>query len=294
MTTTSTEANQSQGTPDFASLPERELELSAGTVRYREAGAGEPILFVHGLLVDGRLWHGVADLLSDRFRCIVPDWPMGSHTLPMKPAADLAPPAMASLVGEMLDRLGIERATVVGNDSGGAVSQMLTAQRPELVERLVLTNCDTEDNFPPFPFSAMPPLARVPGGFVALTVPFRLGPIRRFTYGLLTDRPLPAELVDAWLAPSSSDARIREDARKLTAGIRNRDLTEVTARLAGFERPVLFAWGSEDRLFAIRHAERLATRLPDAKIERIAGAKTFVALDQPQRLAEAIGAFIAP
>ena len=112
---------------------------------------------------------------------------------------------MASLVGELLDELGIERATVVGNDSGGAVSQMLTAQRPELVERLVLTNCDTEDNFPPFPFNAMPPLARVPGGFGALTVPFRLGPVRRFVYGLLTERPIPAELVDAWLAPSSSD-----------------------------------------------------------------------------------------
>ncbi len=291
---TATEANQSGQTGRFASLPHRELELSAGTVRYREAGEGEPILFVHGLLVDGRLWDGVADLLSERFRCIVPDWPMGSHMLPMKPTADLAPPAMASLVGEFLDRLGIEQATVVGNDSGGAVSQMLTAQRPELVDRLVLTNCDTEDNFPPFPFNAMPPLARVPGGFAALTVPFRLGPVRRFTYGLLTDRPLPAELVDAWLAPSSADARIREDARKLTAGFRNRDLAEASARLGGYERPVLLAWGPEDRLFAIRHAERLAARLPDARIEPIPGAKTFVALDQPQRLAEAIFAFIGP
>jgi len=291
---TTTEANQPQGTHDFGSLPPQELELSAGTVRYREAGAGEPILFVHGLLVDGRLWHRVAGHLSERFRCIVPDWPMGSHTLPMNPAADLAPPAMASLVGELLDRLGIERATVVGNDTGGAVCQMLAAQRPELVDRLVLTNCDTEDNYPPFPFNAMPPLARVPGGFTALTVPFRLGPVRRFTYGLLTDRPLPDELVDGWLAPSSSDARIREDARKLTAGVRNRDLAEATARLAGFERPVLLAWAPEDRLFAIRHAERLAARLPDARIERIPDARTFVALDQPQRLAEAISTFIAP
>ncbi len=82
--TTATEANQSGQTGRFASLPHRELELSAGTVRYKEAGEGEPILFVHGLLVDGRLWHGVADLLSDRHRCIVPDWPIGSHALPMR------------------------------------------------------------------------------------------------------------------------------------------------------------------------------------------------------------------
>ncbi len=290
---TSSETNQHRLTPPFASLSRREQELSAGSVRYREAGEGEPIVFVHGLLVDGRLWNGVADLLSDRFRCIVPDWPMGSHTLPMKPHADLAPPAVAALVAELIGGLGLERVTVVGNDTGGAVSQMLVAQRPDLVGRLVLTNCDTEDNFPPFPFNAMPPLARVPGGFTALTVPFRLGPVRRSVYGLLTKHPIPVELVDDWLAPASSDARIREDARKLTAGIRNHDLVEATARFAGFERPVLFAWAPEDGLFSIRHAERLAAKLSDARIERIADAKTFVSLDQPRRVADAIAGFIS-
>ena len=200
----SNEASQDHQTPAFASLPRREQELSAGSVRFREAGEGEPIVFVHGLLVDGRLWDGVAERLRDRFRCIVPDWPMGSHTLPMKPHADLAPPAMAAHIAELIGALGLERVTVVGNDTGGAVSQMLVAQRPDLVERLVLTNCDTEDNFPPFPFSAMPPLARVPGGFAALTVPFRLGPVRRSVYGLLSKHPIPGELVDDWLAPASS------------------------------------------------------------------------------------------
>ena len=124
-------------------------------------------------------------------------------------------------------------------------------------------------------------------------MPFRVGPVRRFVYGLLTKRPIPRDLVDSWLDPSTSDPRIREDARKLTAGIRNRDLAEATALLTGFPRPVLLAWAPEDDLFAIRHAEGLAAKLPDARIERIADAKTFVSLDQPQRLADAIGKFIA-
>ena len=76
--------------------------------------------------------------------------------------------------------------------------------------------------------------------------------------------------------------------------VRNRDLAEATSRLSGFQRPVLLAWATQDGLFSIRHAEKLAERLTDARIERIEGAKTFVSLDQPQRLADAIAAFVAP
>jgi pimeloyl-ACP methyl ester carboxylesterase len=291
--TTSTEANQPEQTQGSPSLTPRRQQLSAGTVLYREAGAGEPILFVHGLLVDGRLWDGVAERLSDRFRCIVPDWPMGSHTLAMSPEADLAPPAIALLVGEMIEALELDRVTLVGNDSGGAISQMLIARRPELVGRLVLTNCDTDDNFPPFPFNALPPLARLPGGTRALLEPFRLRPVRRAVYGMLAKRPIPDELIDAWLAPSASDPRIREDARKLMAGVRKPDLVEATGRLAGYERPALFAWAPEDRFFGIERATRIAATMPNARVERIADAKTFVALDQPQRLADAIAGFVA-
>lgn len=69
----------------------RQIELPAGSVRYREAGEGKPVVFVHGYLVDGRLWDGVVEALGDRCRCIVPDWPMGAHRVPMRPDADLSP-----------------------------------------------------------------------------------------------------------------------------------------------------------------------------------------------------------
>jgi pimeloyl-ACP methyl ester carboxylesterase len=291
--TTQAEANQQDQTHAFRHLPEREQQLSSGTVRYREAGEGEPLLFVHGLLVNGRLWDGVAERLSQRHRCIVPDWPMGSHTLPMNPGADLAPPSLAALVAEFIEALGLEQATVVGNDSGGAVSQMLVARRPDLVGRLVLTNCDTHDNFPPFPFNALPLLARVPGGTRALSAPFRLRAVRRGVYGMLAKRPIPDELVEDWLAPSASSGQIREDLTSLMAGVRKRDLVEATGRLADYERPALLAWAPEDRFFPIERAERIAASMPDARVERIADAKTFVSLDQPQRLAAAIDAFVS-
>src|SRR5215207_3171218 len=95
------------------------VDLPQGPVAYREVGEGAPLLFVHGLLVDGRLWSDVPDRLASEFRCIVPDWPMGSHRLAMNPHADLSPPGMAEIIVAFADALGLDRVTVVGNDTGG-------------------------------------------------------------------------------------------------------------------------------------------------------------------------------
>jgi pimeloyl-ACP methyl ester carboxylesterase len=270
----------------------RTVDLSQGTIRYREMGTGAPIVFVHGFLVDGRLWDGVAERLRGDFRCIVPDWPMGSHRVAMAADADLSPPGMARIVADFLAALELDDVTIVGNDSGGAISQILATHHPERIGRLVLTNCDTHENFPPFPFNLMPPMARIPGGMTALALPFRVGAVRRAAFRLFAERPIPAELVDSWLAPSQRDPGVRRDTRKFTAGIHKRHTLEAAERLASFERPALVAWAPEDRFFRIAYAERLAEAIPNARIERIPGAKTFVALDQPERLADAIASFV--
>ena len=266
--------------------------LPQGPIHYREQGTGEPIVFVHGLLVNSRLWDGTAERLAGDHRCIVPDWPMGSHTAAMEPDADLSPPGLARLIVDFLDELDIERATIVGNDTGGAVSQVLAAYHPERVERLVLTNCDTFEHFPPFPFNALPPLVQIPGGVTALQLPFRLGPVRRATYGVFVKQPLDPKLVDEWLAPGVRDAGVKRDLRKVTAGANKRHTLDAAERLRSFERPVRFAWGVEDRFFKLAHAERLAAIVPDAALVRIPDAKTFSPLDQPVRIAEAIAGFV--
>src|SRR3954470_11289461 len=119
----------------------REIDLTAGRIRYREAGQGPALVFVHGYLVDSQLWDGVVDALADRFRCIAPDLPFGAHRVPMSAGADLSPAGLAAIVAELIERLELEDVTVVGNDSGGAVSQILVTTRPQAsVGRLVLTN----------------------------------------------------------------------------------------------------------------------------------------------------------
>ena len=210
----------------------------------------------------------------------------------MNEDADLTPPGMADIVAAFIEKLELGPVTVIGNDSGGAISQILATRRPELVSRLILTNCDTYEHFPPFPFNAMPPIARLPGGMTMLAAPFRLGPVRRTTYGMLAKHPIDPALVDAWIEPSLRDAGVKRDTGKFTAGAHKRHTIEAAERLKSFDRPVLLAWAPEDRFFKLSHAERLAEGMPDVRIEKIEDAGTFVALDQPERLAEVIGAFV--
>ena len=99
----------------------KEIDLPQGRIRYREAGEGRPIVFVHGYLVDGRLWDGVVDRLAGSFRCLAPDWPMGSQRVAMNPTADLSPPGVAATIAAFLEALDLEDVTIVGNDSGGAM-----------------------------------------------------------------------------------------------------------------------------------------------------------------------------
>jgi pimeloyl-ACP methyl ester carboxylesterase len=267
------------------------VELPQGTVAYREVGTGEPIVFVHGILVNGRIWDRVAERLAPDFRCFVVDWPMGSHRSAMNADADLSPPGQAEIVLAFMDALGLERATFVGNDSGGAVSQILTAAHPERVERLVLTNCDTYEHFPPFPFSLMSPVARMPGGMGFLAAPFRFGPVRRGVYSVLAKERIPPRLVDEWLA-ALGNPDVTRDARKLIVGADKRQTIAAAEGLAHFERPVRFAWGTDDRFFKLAHAERLAAAVPDGRVEPIPGAGTFSPLDQPERVAELVAQFM--
>jgi pimeloyl-ACP methyl ester carboxylesterase len=271
----------------------RHIELPAGTIRYREAGEGKEIVFVHGYLVDGRLWDGVVDRLAGRFRCIAPDWPIGAQRIPMKPDADLSPPGVADLIDSFLAALELEDVTIVGNDSGGAMSQVLAARRPRRVGRLVLTNCDTHENFPPGIFKAMPPIAKLPGGMTVLSAPFRVGAIARAAFRPFANTPIPAELIDSWMDPGLHDPGVRRDVQKVTAGMDKRFTLEAAERLSESELPVLLTWAPGDRFFPMKYAERLADEMPNARIVEIPGAKTFVPLDQPQRLADEIARFVA-
>jgi pimeloyl-ACP methyl ester carboxylesterase len=270
---------------------QKEVQLAAGMIRYREAGAGKPIVFVHGYLVDSRLWEGVVDRLSDRYRCLAPDWPLAAHQVPMNPDADLSPTGLASLIADFLERLELEDVTIVGNDSGGAISQILVANHPDRIGRLVLTNCDTHENFPPGIFKAMPPLAKLPGGMTLLSAPFRVPAIARRAFADFAKTKIPDDLVASWMRPALSDSAVKRDAAKVTAGMNKRYTLEAAEKLRGSQLPIRLLWAPDDKYFPISYAERLASEAGNAEIMRIPDAKTFVPLDQPQRVADGIAEF---
>jgi pimeloyl-ACP methyl ester carboxylesterase len=275
---------------------QRSVELPQGTIAYRERGAGDPILFVHGLLVNGDLWRGVVPRLANDHRCIAPDWPLGSHRHPLREDADLTPPGLAGLIGDFMAALELDGVTVVANDTGGALSQILVSHRPGRVARLVLTPCDAFDNFLPPLFRPLQAMARVPGALYVVGNSLRPRPFQRLpiAFGWLAKRPFPPEISESYLSPVLSNGEIRRDVRKALRGIRSSYTLEAAAGLREFDRPVLIAWAPEDKVFPFEHAERLAKIFPDATLVEIPDAYSFVPEDQPDRLASAIAEFLTP
>jgi pimeloyl-ACP methyl ester carboxylesterase len=267
-----------------------EVTLPTARIRYRERGEGPPVVFVHGLGVNADLWRHVVPVLAEAgYRCVAPDWPFGAHEVPV-PEADLSPPGAADLVADFLAALDLHDATVVGNDSGGAVTQLLMVRRPERVGRVVLTPSDCFDRFPPPPFSVLPALARVPGAIWLLVQAFRIRATHRLptAFGWVAKRPIPPGIVESYLAPARRDPAVRDDMRRFVRGAHPRHTLAAARDLPRFDRPVLLAWASEDKLFPVALARRLAATLPNATLATIDDSYTFVAEDQPARLAALI------
>jgi pimeloyl-ACP methyl ester carboxylesterase len=281
--------------PTRESSADQTVELPHGTIRYRDVGSGQPVVFAHGALVDGTLWRKVTPQLQGEFRCIVPDLPLGSHRIAMRADADLSPPGLAALVADFLSGLGLERVTLVGNDTGGAICQLVATRHPERLARLVLTPCDAYENFLPWAFRYLQVAARIPGATSVLTQSMRLEAVRRapFAYGWLTKRPVPSEVLEAWTAPIRNDPDVRRDAGKLLRAISKRYTLEAAKRLRDFDRPTLIAWASEDRFFKPAHAVRLAEAIPDSRLVWIDDSRSLVPEDQPDELAAAISDFVA-
>jgi pimeloyl-ACP methyl ester carboxylesterase len=273
------------------------VELAQGTIHYQEAGPpeGRPVVFVHGYLMAGDLWTDVGERLAARgLRAIMPTWPLGSHPEPMRPGADVTPRGIAAIVAGFLEALGLEDVVLVGNDTGGALCQVVAVHHPERLGALVLTNCDAFENFPPSFFKALVAAAKLPGGLKAALAPMRTAKARRspLGYGLLSHGDVD-HLARHWVQPVLSQDGVLDDLRRLTAALDNEVTLDAAARLPRFERPVLLAWALDDKLFPVEHAHRLAALLPDARVETIERSRTFSMIDQPERLATLIGEFAA-
>ena len=271
--------------------PER-ASTHLGEIEYVDVGEGPVLVFLHLVLAEASHWDKMPPLLADRFRCILPTLPMGAHRLPAKADADLTPAGLVRAVAELLEHLDLKDVTLVGNDSGGALSQVMAVNHPERIARVVLTNCDMYDDFPPKIFGYFNLLPHIPGG-LALTG--RLLKVRAFwglpfTFGWLANE-LDAVKIDRWADALLADPKIQRDARKVLLGFGPHVTNAAAEALRSSQLPILVAWGADDKAFKPSLAERFCREVPTAKLVMIEDCNTLVCWDQPERLAELITDF---
>lgn len=270
------------------------VELSKGRIHYSEAGSGETLLFVHGWGVNGTLWKDVAPRLAEGHRCIVPDLPFGSHPEAFAPETDLSPTGAAKILAELIEKLDLDRVTIIANDSGGAVTQIYAAGHPERLARIVFTNCDALEKFPPGTFKLLVKALRLPGSMSALTAGMKRRFVQRspLAYGALTERRLTDAELDSWVKPLN-DPGVRRDSQKFGSGMDPKYTLEAAEKLRSLDIPVLLTWGVGDSYFTIELAERLAAVFPKAELVRFERGLTFLSLDEPEELADEVAKFTA-
>jgi pimeloyl-ACP methyl ester carboxylesterase len=273
-----------------------EIELSAGTIEYEDAGEGPTIVFLHGLLMDATLWAGPIEELSVDHRCVAPTLPLGAHRRAMRPEAELSLPAIARLVLELLDRLELEDVTLVGNDTGGALVQLVMGGDASRVGRVVLASCDGFDNFPPGLTGRT--LVRTgklsPRLFGLFMQQMRLRFVRRLpiAFGWLTLR---GDAVTArWMRPVLTQPEIRRDAVRVLRAIAAEPqlMVDAAKALPDFRKPALVVWASEDRVMPPEHGRRLADLVPRGQLVEVADSYTLIPLDQPARFVRIVRQFI--
>ena len=272
----------------------RTVEVPAGVLEYRERGSGPPIVFVHGAAVNGDLWRKVAPELAGDRRCIVPDLPLGGHSIPLNDEPDLSLFGAADVLASFLDALDLTDVALVANDTGGAISQALVGRRPELVGRLVLTSCDAFENYPPKAVAYLKPTSRVPAALWLLTQTMRLRSFQRLpiAYGWATHAPIEPAIMASFLGSLRSNAGVRRDFAALLLGADARDCRQASEALTSFDKPSLVTWAADDKFFPREHGRRMAELLPQGRFELVENSRTFIPEDNPARLVELVREFL--
>lgn len=279
--------------PDEFAAARHTVTTPYGEIAYVERGSGPAALFVHGVLLNGYLWHDSLDLLSTQRRCIAVDL-MGHGATRVPDDQDLSFTAQAEMLAAFVEALGLGQVDIVANDSGGGIAQILAARRPEMVRSMVLTNCDVHDNV--FPPDVVPLVELIRAGGLLKAFGPLLGNAdgARAAFASTFEHPerIDAETLDAFLRPVLELEESGHCSQRWMQALKAEDLSSVTPRLRELSAPVLIVWGTADNFFDKKWAYWLKDTLAGAtEVIELPGAKLFFPLEQPEFLAEKVGAF---
>ena len=248
--------------------PQHQVDIPAGAIHYRDCGNGSPIVFVHGVAVNGDLWRQVVPRLAASHRCITPTCP----GLPFDPLGSecRSVPARHGPDHRGIPRgVGPRNVTIVANDTGGAVAQALVGRHPERIARLVPTSCDAFGKFPPTPQKYLEVMARsrLLTWIVAFTAQFK--PIQRLptAYGFVTSRAMPPDIMRSFTEPVRLNPGVRRDFRRMLRAVDTKYTFEAADGLTNFDKPALVLWAENDKIFPRDHGRRLAKLLPQSRFD---------------------------
>jgi pimeloyl-ACP methyl ester carboxylesterase len=206
------------------------------------------------------------------------------------------------MVMGFLDALGIERVHVVGHDHGGAIAQLLAAEHPDRIDRLVISNAEAYDNWPseeerPFVRATQVPVL----GDVVLWA-WSQRPLFRLTLkeakAVYDPKVLSAELLEGYIRANLSDRHRRAKTRRFLAGQfapeNNRVTIDLLDGLRRFDRPTLLVWAKDDSHFGPEWGERLRRDIPGAvRLELLPDTGHLLMEERPERFAALVGEFLA-
>ena len=228
----------------------RFVETAFGRIAYVERGNGPVALFVHALPLCGYQWRYALDEVSSIRTCIAPDL-MGLGYSEIPAQQDISFESQAKMLSAFLDARSIRQVDLIGNDTGGGISQIFLSLYPERVRSLTLTNCEVHDLWP----NAM--LHQFYGALKA-------GLIGELLKNITRDPSLAAQLAAAYENPASLskeslevyfgpfvDSEQRRDQLKgFSEAERNRDQLVAAAKgLHASQIPAQVLWGDADTAF---------------------------------------------
>jgi pimeloyl-ACP methyl ester carboxylesterase len=281
-------------------LHKRVMRVGAARVAYLDTGAGPPVLLLHGCPFSSFIWRKIIPVLAEHCRCLAPDL-LGLGDTETPPDADWSLPAQAATVLGLLDALGIDCAHVVAHDHGAAIAQLLAAEHPQRIQRLVITNAEAYDNWPSaaeLPFlraTQVPVLGRFLLWAWSRRPLFKL--VLRTGKAVHDPTVLNRALLDGYLRATLADRHRRAKTRRFLAGqldpANQRCTAGAVAGLRRFTHPTLIVWGRDDPHFGPEWAERLRTDIPGTvRVELLPDTGHLLMEEHPERLATLITDFL--
>jgi pimeloyl-ACP methyl ester carboxylesterase len=277
----------------FKSKPYQYATTDFGNIAYRETGSGPAAVFVHGVFLNGHLWDPLIERVASIRRCIAVDI-LAHGATDARSDQDLSFDAQAAMLAAFCDAMKLDQVDIIANDSGGGIAQIFAARYTKKIRSLVLTNCDTHDNWPPKQAEPLHRLAKEGG----------VGPIGRrmledvafartsFAVGFEHPDRLSAEDFRIWLEPLFKTSESTRNLERFIASFDNRQTVVIEPLLRKLETPTLIVWGTADVFFPVKWAYWLRGAIPGARdVIELEGAKLFFPWERADEFAAALQDF---